>query len=103
MLAWRMCMYAVAALALVLAVCAAPLVHDPHPVRSPARPDVPGLAIGSVALIALAFGFDRAQTTGWTTPLTLILLTGGALLLGLRVAADRFAPFDRPGGRTQGP
>ncbi|WP_406158773.1 MFS transporter [Streptomyces sp. NBC_01005] len=80
-LAWRMCMYAVAALALVLAVCAAPLVHDPHPVRSPARPDVPGLATGSVALIALAFGFDRAEATGWTTPLTLILLTGGALLL----------------------
>ncbi|MFE7109691.1 MFS transporter [Streptomyces sp. NPDC057575] len=80
-LAWRMCMYAVAGLALVIAVGAAPLVHDHHPVRTPARLDVPGLVIGSVALIALAFGFDRAQATGWTTLLTLILLTGGALLL----------------------
>ncbi|MET8742162.1 MFS transporter [Streptomyces sp. NPDC004728] len=80
-LSWRLCMYAVAALALIITVCAAPLMHDPHPVRTPARLDAPGLAIGSVALIALAFGFDRAQATGWTTLLTLILLTGGALLL----------------------
>ncbi|MFF3781847.1 MFS transporter [Streptomyces sp. NPDC001933] len=80
-LSWRMCMYAVAGIALVIAVCAAPLVHDPHPVRTPARLDAPGLTIGSVALIALAFGFDRAQATGWTTFLTLILLTGGVLLL----------------------
>ncbi|MFB7210273.1 MFS transporter [Streptomyces sp. NPDC056255] len=80
-LAWRMCMYATAGLALVIAVGATPLVHDPHPVRTPARLDAPGLTIGSVALIALAFGFDRAQATGWTSLLTLILLTGGVLLL----------------------
>ncbi|MGW9117948.1 MFS transporter [Streptomyces sp. NPDC055663] len=80
-LAWRMCMYAIAGIALVIAVCAAPLVHDPHPVRTPARLDAPGLAIGSVALIALAFGFDRAQATGWASLLTLIPLMGGALLL----------------------
>ncbi|MFB6876645.1 MDR family MFS transporter [Streptomyces sp. NPDC056323] len=80
-LSWRMCMYATAGLALVIAVGAAPLVHDPHPVRTPARLDAPGLTIGSVALIALAFGFDRAQATGWTSLLALILLTGGALLL----------------------
>ncbi|MFC9757778.1 MFS transporter [Streptomyces sp. NPDC056921] len=80
-LAWRMCMYAIAGLALVIAVGAAPLVHAPHSVRTPARLDAPGLVIGSVALIALAFGFDRAQATGWTSLLTLILLTGGALLL----------------------
>ncbi|MEL5956707.1 MFS transporter [Streptomyces sp. CLV115] len=91
-LAWRMCMYVIAALALVLAVCAAPLVHDPQPVRSPARPDVPGLAIGSVALIALAFGFDRAQATGWTAPLTLILLTSGALLLPAFVWQQAVSP-----------
>ncbi|MCX4729830.1 MDR family MFS transporter [Streptomyces sp. NBC_01363] len=89
-LSWRLCMYAAAALALLLAICAAPLVHDPHPVRTPARPDVPGLLFGTGGLTALAFGFDRAEvvydgstagTAGWTTPLTLILLVGGALLL----------------------
>ncbi|WP_323180021.1 MDR family MFS transporter [Streptomyces sp. NBC_00893] len=80
-LSWRLCMYAAAALALVIAVCAAPLVHDPHPVRTPARLDAPGLALGTGALIALALGFDRAGATGWATPLTLILLTSGALLL----------------------
>ncbi|MFJ8850026.1 MFS transporter [Streptomyces sp. NPDC102437] len=80
-LSWRLCMYAIAVLALVITVCAAALVHDPHPVRTPARLDAPGLTIGSVALIALAFGFDRAQATGWVTPLPLILLTSGVLLL----------------------
>ncbi|WP_405716258.1 MFS transporter [Streptomyces sp. NBC_00046] len=80
-LSWRVCMYAAAGLALVITVCAAPLVHDPHPVRTPARLDAPGLVIGSGALIALAFGFDRAEASGWATPLTLILLTSGGLLL----------------------
>ncbi|WP_406740315.1 bifunctional serine/threonine protein kinase/MFS transporter [Streptomyces atratus] len=87
---WRVCMYAAAGLALLIAVCAAPLVHDPHPVRTPARPDVPGLLLGTGGLTALALGFDRAgvvydgdtaRAAGWTTPLTLILLVGGALLL----------------------
>lgn len=54
-----------------------PLVHDPHPVRTPARPDVPGLLLGTGGLTALALGFDRAgvvydgdtaRAAGWTTP-----------------------------------
>ncbi|WP_326767496.1 MDR family MFS transporter [Streptomyces sp. NBC_01591] len=89
---WRVCMYAAAGLALVIAICAAPLVHDPHPVRTPARLDAPGLVIGSGALIAFAFGFDRAEATGWATPLTLILLTSGALLLLALVRRQASSP-----------
>ncbi|MFE9485316.1 bifunctional serine/threonine protein kinase/MFS transporter [Streptomyces sp. NPDC006641] len=100
-LSWRWSLYATAGLALLLTVCAAPLVHDPHPVRTPARADVPGLLLGTAGLTALAFGFDRAQVVhdgalagegGWTTPLTLILLVGGALLLGAFVWRQAGSP-----------
>ncbi|MFH8516661.1 MDR family MFS transporter [Streptomyces gelaticus] len=89
-LSWRVCMYAITGLALLLTICAAPLVHDRHPVRVPARLDVPGLLLGAGGLTTLAFAFDRAGAVhddstsgpaGWTDLLTLVLLVGGALLL----------------------
>ncbi|MFE6663374.1 MDR family MFS transporter [Streptomyces sp. NPDC057697] len=89
-LSWRWSLYATAGLALLLTVCAAPLLHDPRPVRAPGRADVPGLLLGTAGLTTLAFGLDRAQVVhdgvpagagGWITPLPLTLLVAGALLL----------------------
>ncbi|MFJ1620442.1 MFS transporter [Streptomyces sp. NPDC088190] len=116
-LSWRWSLYATAGLALLLTACAAPLLHDPHPRRTPARADVPGLLLGTAGLTALAFGFDRAQVVhdgapagagGWTSPLALVLLMGGALLLvafvwrqagspGALVPARLFRDRDRVG------
>ncbi|MFD0338855.1 MFS transporter [Streptomyces sp. NPDC127117] len=85
-LSWRVGMYAVTALAVITAICAAGLVHD-RSNRAPARLDVPGLLLGSAGFAALVLGFRAAETAGasgsggWTTPRTLILLVGGILLL----------------------
>ncbi|MEU6934932.1 MDR family MFS transporter [Streptomyces sp. NPDC046374] len=88
-LSWRWSLYAAVPLALMALVPAA-LFMDDHPPRTPARPDVPGLLLGTGALAALAFGFHRIEVSyrssgtdgsGWTTPLTMLLLLAGTALL----------------------
>ncbi|MET9919855.1 bifunctional serine/threonine protein kinase/MFS transporter [Streptomyces sp. NPDC006435] len=88
-LSWRICLFAAAAVAVLVVIGAAALVHD-HPARTSARLDLPGLLLGSGALLALVLGLDRARvehgpdmTTsgGWTDLPTLLLLAAGVLLL----------------------
>ncbi|MFE7620132.1 MDR family MFS transporter [Streptomyces sp. NPDC057496] len=88
-LSWHICLFAAAAIAVLVVIGAAALVHD-HPARTSARLDLPGLLLGSGALAALGLGLDRARvehgpdmTTsgGWTDLPTLLLLTAGVLLL----------------------
>ncbi|MEV8626489.1 MFS transporter [Streptomyces sp. NPDC051079] len=88
-LSWRWSLYAAVPLALMALVPAALFVDDRSP-RTPARPDVPGLLLGTGTLAALAFGFHRVEVGyrssdadggGWTAPLTMLLLLVGAALL----------------------
>ncbi|MFJ6354983.1 MDR family MFS transporter [Streptomyces sp. NPDC092046] len=88
-LSWRWSLYAAVPLALMALVPAALFVDDRSP-RTPARPDVPGLLLGTGTLAALAFAFHRievgyrssdADGGGWTAPLTMLLLLVGAALL----------------------
>ncbi|MFJ9678511.1 MFS transporter [Streptomyces sp. NPDC101194] len=79
-LSWRWSLYAGVPLAVAAVICVAALVHD-GPVRSPARLDVPGLLLGSVGLVALVYGFGRAESRGWSDLLVVVLLVGGIGLL----------------------
>ncbi|MFF9506392.1 MDR family MFS transporter [Streptomyces sp. NPDC014724] len=79
-LSWRWCLYAGVPLAVAAVFGVAALVHD-GPVRSPARLDVPGLLLGSVGLVALVYGFGRAESRGWTDLLVVVLFVGGIILL----------------------
>jgi MFS family permease len=45
------------------------------------RYDLPGAALVTGGLLALVYGFTRAETAGWGAPITVSLLAGGALLL----------------------
>jgi predicted MFS family arabinose efflux permease len=75
----------------------------PAPAVKP-RIDIPGTATVSLGLFALVYGFNHAQTTSWSNPLTLAVLAAGVVALGvfaliesrtrnpllpLRVVADR--------------
>ncbi|MEW9336182.1 MDR family MFS transporter [Streptomyces tanashiensis] len=88
-LSWRWCLYAAVPLALVAVIPAARLVDD-RSGRPSARPDVPGLLLGTGALAALVLGFHRAGEVhgsqgsdgrGWFSPLTVVLLLAGVGLL----------------------
>ncbi|MEU0406058.1 MFS transporter, partial [Streptomyces sp. NPDC006197] len=85
-LSWRWSLFAAVPLALLAALPAA-LLADDRSARAAARLDGPGLLLGTGALAALVFGFDRAQEVqdmdarGWTAPLTVVLLLVGVALL----------------------
>src|SRR5258706_9045805 len=61
----------------------------------PSRPDVrprmdwPGAVLACAGLFLIVFGFSRAETAGWTAPLTLGSLVLGAVLLTRFVAAEQ--------------
>jgi MFS family permease len=103
LLDWRWCLYVTVAFAVPAAVAGTRLLHH---VQVPTRPrlDVPGALTASAGLFALVFGLARAESDGWSDPLTLAFLAAsGALLAGfvalqrsvaqpllpLRVVADR--------------
>jgi EmrB/QacA subfamily drug resistance transporter len=48
------------------------------PVRTPGRLDVSGAAILSVSLVSLLLAISKGREWGWTDPLIITLLTGGA-------------------------
>jgi EmrB/QacA subfamily drug resistance transporter len=88
---WRWVMYVnvlIAAIALVGAV--ALLKH----IVTPERPklDLIGTVLAGVGLFAVVYGFSNASmsagSSGWTQPLTLVMLIGGAVLLAVFVYAE---------------
>ncbi|MFE4619314.1 MFS transporter [Streptomyces sp. NPDC056747] len=75
---WRMCLYAVSALAGVAALVGSQVARDSAP---RIRPDVPGLLLGTGGLAAIVYGLHRAAgDDGLTDPLALALLVVGTAL-----------------------
>ncbi|HYH33445.1 MAG TPA: MFS transporter, partial [Pseudonocardia sp.] len=92
-LSWRWVLLVnvpVGALALLAAVRLLP--GGPRPARRP-RLDVPGAVAVTGGLAALTYGVTRATTHGWTEPVTLAVLAGGAVALAMfAVVETRAAP-----------
>lgn len=81
---WRWVMFvnlAFAAVALVGAV----LLLAKHVAGTRPKLDIPGTAVVTAALFGVVYGFSHAESEGWTNPVTLTFLIGGAVLLGLFV------------------
>ncbi|HET9102576.1 MAG TPA: MFS transporter [Solirubrobacteraceae bacterium] len=89
-LSWRYAMYVNLAFAAVAVVGALTLLTNQAPEERP-RIDLPGLFTVSGGLFALVYGFNHAETTSWGNGLTLAMLAGGLVLLGLFVLAERRA------------
>src|SRR5687768_4611231 len=76
--------------ALLAAVAGAHLLH---PVPAPARPrlDIPGALSASAGLFALVFGLARAESDGWSDPVTLGFLAVDGYVTAFWWAAGIFA------------
>ncbi|MEU4213403.1 MFS transporter [Streptomyces sp. NPDC026206] len=81
---WRWCLYVNVPIALVALAGAVWLLHDHRPDRA-GRPslDIPGVVLGCGGLVAVVYGCSEAQPRGWSDPLVLGLLCGGAALLAV--------------------
>ncbi len=103
---WRYSMYINCLFAIVAIAGAVVLLHDVRRDDTP-RIDVPGTAAVSLGLLAIVFGFNRAQVDSWTAAVTLISLAVGIVLLAAFVMLELrvthpLLPLRVPGDRNRG-
>ncbi|WP_238441358.1 MFS transporter, partial [Frankia sp. AgW1.1] len=103
-LSWRYSMYIAVPLALVAAAVTVSAVprHTPAPAAGAPGPgavapgrgrvDIAGALLATVGLMALVFGFSRAQTDGWGSAGTVAALVAGAVLLAAFVLVEARVP-----------
>lgn len=77
---WRWTLYVNAVLA-VVGVLAVLVTLGPQGRERGQRMDLAGTVTITVSLVGLVYGFDHAYDNGWTDPVTLACLIGGALLM----------------------
>ncbi|GAA0579896.1 MFS transporter [Paractinoplanes ferrugineus] len=79
-LSWRWCLYVNLVIAVVAAIGALRKLQD-EAIANRDRIDVPGAVAAIAGLVGLVFGLGKAETDGWTAPVTLIPMIGGVLVL----------------------
>jgi EmrB/QacA subfamily drug resistance transporter len=87
-LSWRWCLYVNVIFSVIAVTAAIRLLSRDHPDPS-VRLDPPGTALVVFGLIGIVYGLSEADTKGWGAPLTIGLLVGGAVLLGLFALTER--------------
>jgi EmrB/QacA subfamily drug resistance transporter len=87
-LSWRWCLYVNLIFAAVAVVGGLLLITNPPRAQRP-RIDIPGTVLASAGLFAIVFGFSRAQTDSWGSPITLVSLAIGVILLTAFVQLQR--------------
>lgn len=85
-LSWRWCLWVNLVLAIPAAIGAVVLLV--HRGRGTAHLDLPGTVTSVLGLLALVYGFSRAETDGWTSPVTVSLLVIAVALLALFVIIE---------------
>jgi EmrB/QacA subfamily drug resistance transporter len=90
-LSWRWTLYVNVLLALPTAVGVLILLTEPR-ATAKLHLDIRGTLTASSGLAALVYGFSRAQSSGWSSSLTIICLAASVLLLAVFVAIERRSP-----------
>ena len=88
-LSWRYCLYVNLVFAAIAVAGALAYIRTGSPATRP-RMDWPGTVLACAGLFLIVFGFSHAETSGWTSALTLgSLIVGPVLLAGFVVAEQR--------------
>jgi len=77
---WRWCLLVNVPIAALAAVAATRIVRDSR-VEGSTKYDVAGALLSTAGLVCLVYGFTKAETDGWTSTPTLILLSVAIVLL----------------------
>jgi EmrB/QacA subfamily drug resistance transporter len=88
-LSWRYCLYVNLVFAAIAVAGALAYIRSSRPAARPGM-DWPGTVLACAGLFLIVFGFSRAETSGWTAPLTIgSLVLGPVLLAGFVLAEQR--------------
>jgi len=77
---WRWCLLVNVPIALLAALAASRTIHESR-ASGNTRYDLPGAALSTFGLVSLVYGFTKADSDGWASTPTLILLGAAAVLL----------------------
>lgn len=79
---WRWTFFVNIPFAIIAAAGAWLVIREPAGGRNRARLDVPGVILSTLGLVALVYGFTRAESAGWSDGLTVAMFVSSVVLLG---------------------
>ncbi|WP_189532611.1 MFS transporter [Streptomyces roseolilacinus] len=85
---WRWTFYVNIPFAIVAAAGAYFVIREPAGGRNRSPLDVPGVVLSTLGLVALVYGFTRAESHGWTEAGTLAVFAASVVLLASFVAVE---------------
>jgi EmrB/QacA subfamily drug resistance transporter len=85
---WRWCLLVNAPIAVATMIATALIVKESR-IEGNTRYDLPGAASATLGLAGLVYGFTKADTNGWSAPITIAFLLAGVALLALFVVIER--------------
>ncbi|WUH93118.1 MFS transporter [Streptomyces sp. NBC_00433] len=89
---WRWALFVNILFAIVAAIGAITVIREPAQGRNHNRLDIPGVILVSAGLVALVYGFTRADSDGWTAGITLGLFVASVVLLVAFVFVESRVP-----------
>ncbi|MEV7504483.1 MFS transporter [Streptomyces sp. NPDC093018] len=78
---WRWTFFVNVPFAVVAALGATLVIREPEGGRNRAPLDIPGVLLSTLGLVALVYGFTRAESNGWSDALTISMFVASAVLL----------------------
>ncbi|WP_073949351.1 MFS transporter [Streptomyces kebangsaanensis] len=85
---WRWTFFVNIPFAVVAAAGAYFVVREPEGGRNRSPLDVPGVVLSTLGLVALVYGFTRAEAEGWSDALTVSMFVASAVLLAAFVLVE---------------
>ncbi|MGC5343582.1 MFS transporter [Streptomyces sp. DT24] len=89
---WRWTFFVNIPFAIIAAAGAYFVIREPAGGRNRSPLDIPGVVLSTLGLVSLVYGFTRAESAGWSDPMTIgMFVAAGALLLGFVATEARVA------------
>ncbi|WP_432017385.1 MFS transporter [Streptomyces hydrogenans] len=85
---WRWTFFVNIPFAIVAAVGAYLVIREPAGGRNRSALDIPGVILSTLGLVALVYGFTRAESEGWSDAGTIAMFVGSVVLLGAFVLVE---------------
>ncbi|MFI2211883.1 MFS transporter [Streptomyces sp. NPDC020141] len=85
---WRWTFYVNIPFAIAAAAGAYLVIREPKGARNRSPLDIPGVVLSTVGLVALVYGFTRAEHSGWSDGLTVGMFIASAVLLAAFVLVE---------------
>ncbi|MFF1711095.1 MFS transporter [Streptomyces sp. NPDC058268] len=85
---WRWTFFVNIPFAIIAALGAYFVIREPAGARNRSPLDIPGVILSTLGLVALVYGFTRAESAGWSDSLTIGMFVGSAVLLAAFVFTE---------------